>query len=348
MAKGNTPTYRASQIVEARLKNLRDKDIYFANDGTTPSFRADLFLRVQAYEEQGKGLLRQNFLSLARESGWSVEFIGFSLDKMLAGRELIASGKDVEEQVRIDNLQAVERLTDSKLDEISSKNLPTSLELDAVERTRMEQFYYRPISPDLILRDKRGAYRKAIRNLELLQETKDELIAEDRALAMDLSALPLNFRSKGVIRELLPIFLRVVGLPEDGRLDRFEEVDGQLILRPSTKHLDKDDISRPFEGWTKKSLNKDTLKEIERSRLEIKAFLGRSVPHNFWKNPVGFINQTLKECLAVPISSTRPRAGQGRDYHYSLDYSRLIILNADRHRRNLGLMGLLHIDDPDF
>jgi hypothetical protein len=347
VAKGNSPTYRASQIVETRLKTLRDKDIYFANDGTTPSFRADLFLRVQAYEEQGKGLLRQNFLSLARESGWSVEFIGFSLDKMFTGGQLIATGREIEEQVRIENLQASERLTDSKLEEISSKNLPTSPELDAVERTHMERFYFRSISPELIIRDGRGSYRTGLRNLAMLQEDTNELIAEDRAVAMDMSALPLNFRSKGMARELLTLFLRAVGLPEDGQFDGFQMISGQLVLRKSPKPAGEAGIETVFVGWTKNSLNRDALEDIERRRLEIKAFLGRSVPHNFQKNPVGFINQILKECLAVPISSTRPRAGQGRAYHYTLQYSRLQILNADRLRRSQGLLGLIGIDDPE-
>jgi Origin of replication binding protein len=349
VAKGKAPLYPATQIVEARLRALKQHDIYFANDGREPSFRADLFLRVQAYEEQSKGCLRQNFLQLAEESGWVVQSITTSKDGNIHGAGLIVEGREIEDEVRTERLLTAERLSDAELVELGSKSLRTSLELDALERTRMERFYFQPISSELIKRDHRGSYRKALRNLELLQDETPELLAEDRAAAVDWDAFQASFRSKGISRRLWSLFLRVVGLPENGRLDGFRVVSEKLVFRERPSDPEGIPVDRVFEGWNKETLNHPALAEIQARRVEIKAFLGRTVPADFMDNPVSFINQSLKEGLAIPIGKSRPgtAAGKGRAYQYTLDSARLVTLNADRLRRARGLLGDIGIDDAD-
>jgi hypothetical protein len=233
--------------------------------------------------------------------------------------------------------------------ELGSKSLRTSLELDALERTRMERFYFQPISPELIKRDHRGSYRKALRNLELLQDETPELLAEDRAAAVDWDAFKASFRSRGIARELWSLFLRVVGLPEDGRLDGFRVVSDRLVLRERPSGPEGIPVDRVFEGWNKETLNHPALAEIQERQVEIKAFLGRTMPTDFMDKPVSFINQSLKEGLAIPIVKSRPgtTTGKGRAYQYTLDSTLLLMLNADRLRRARGLLGDIGIDDAD-
>ena len=137
----------------------------------------------------------------------------------------------------------------------------------------MEHFYGRSISEELIKRDRHGARRKSIRNLEQLRENLDELLAEDRADALGADALSISFKSRGIKKQLWSLFLRAVGLPEDGRLEGFEFVNERWIRHlPGSK--DRPPVEQVFEGWTRDSLDPDALQEIQHRRLEIKAFLG--------------------------------------------------------------------------
>ncbi len=348
IATGKMPIYTSRQIVEARLKALSDRDIPFLNDGNRPAFRTDLLLRVLQYEHQAKGLFAQNFLFLAEASGWTVQFLASNKEKDIFGAGLLNEGKKVEEEVRTERLLEAERLTECKFEELRQKMLPTSVEHDELERTLMEHFYGRAISEELIARDRRGAYRKSIRNLEQLRKNADELLAEDRADALGADALSISFKSRGIKKQLWSLFLRVVGLPEDGRLEGFEFInEGWIRHLPGSE--DRPPVEQVFEGWTKDSLNPDALQDIQRRRLEIKAFLGRSVPSNFLESPISFINQMLTGGLAIPISECRPRSGTGntRLRHYALHPEKLRGLQEDLLRRSLYLMGVIGLDDPD-
>jgi hypothetical protein len=348
IATGKMPIHTSRQIVEARLKALSDRDIPFLNDGNRPAFRADLLLRVLQYEHQAKSLFAQNFLFLAEASGWTVQFLASNKEKDIFGAGLLNEGKKVEEEVRTERLLEAERLTEHKFEELRQKMLPTSVEHDELERTRMEHFYGRAISEELIERDRRGVYRKSIRNLEQLRENVDELLAEDRAEALGADALSISFKSRGIKKQLWSLFLRAVGLPEDGRLEGFEFInEGWIRHLPGSK--DRPPVEQVFEGWTKDSLDPDALQEIQHRRLEIKAFLGRTVPSNFLESPISFINQMLTGGLGIPISECRPRSGTGstRLRHYALHPEKLPGLQEDLLRRSLYLMGVIGLDDPD-
>lgn len=260
------------------------------------------------------------------------------------GASLLKGGELIEDQVRTERLQSARSLTDRQLEEISSKNLPTSYELDDKERSLMERFYYRSITPKLIKRDNRGAYQRGIRNQELIRDASDDLLAKDRAAALGPDALPHNFKPNAMKKELWPLFLKAVGLPEDCQFERFRQVGEHLLYRSSSDG----NVEQVFEGWSKDTLDPAALQALYERRVHIKAFLGRSVPRNFLDEPTSFINQMLADGLAIPITSSRPRSGADtRSRHYSLCPKRLQQLNADLLRRALGMMGVIDIDDPE-
>ena len=115
----------------------------------------------------------------------------------------------------------------------------------------MERFYFRPITPELIQHDNRGAYQRGIRNLEMLREDSQDLLAKDRAAALGPDALPDNFKSNTMKKALWPLFLKAVGLPEDCQFERFSQVGKQLLYRSSADR----NVEQVFEGWSKATLD---------------------------------------------------------------------------------------------
>ena len=344
VAQGKASIHSSEKIVEARLKALHDQDIPFLHTGSQPDFRVDLLLRVLDYEDKSRAMFSLNFFCLAEEAGWTIKYLGSHKESNIRGASLLEDGKLIEDKVRTERLQSARRLTDSQLEEINSKQLPTSCELDDKERSLMERFYYRPITPKLTKRDNRGAYQRGIRNLEMLREDSQDLLAKDRAAALGPDALPHNFKPNAMKKELWPLFLKAVGLPEDCQFERFRQVGEHLLYRSSSDG----NVEQVFEGWSKDTLDPAALQAIYERRVHIKAFLGRSVPRNFLDEPTSFINQMLADGLAIPITSSRPRSeSDTRTREYSLDSKRLQQLNADLLRRALGMMGVIDIDDPE-
>jgi hypothetical protein len=341
----------AEQIAEAKRAAMLEYDIFvpeFADNSTLGSgtpWRGGLWSAVYDFEQRAKGLLRQNLLCLAHGSGWTVEFAEFDRSRVDHGKALDKAGRALEEVDYVEMVLNAPDITPTERAELETKHRTTSTEKAAVDKSKLAEFYGQTVNEDLVKRDGRGKRRQGIRNLELVGEPDPvRIMSEDFEEAHRKTTQPETFLARMERRRLLTLFLRAVGLPE--RVDQLTmDENGKLCISTTMPEgVDPEEPWRwiyreeltPLRGWTTETVDRGALTEIGRRRVEIKAHLGRSTPHDFAENPLGFINQVLKEVLALPVvCGGRRRKSVNRERWYTLDIEALRALRWDLTSRRI-------------
>lgn len=154
---------------------------------------------ITAYQRASKNNLRQNFIDYKKEQNWRVDDV--AVDALLTkhGKEFYKTGVLINTAEEIDAAVKAKPLSRMQYIEVlercnSNNDIVTMEERQSIYRTSLELFYRRPISKELIEQDDKGAYRRAVRAFEVVQDKSriTQMIQEKNASSMERRSRKAN------------------------------------------------------------------------------------------------------------------------------------------------------------
>ena len=193
----------------------------------------ELAAHVTAVQRAAQNALCDNFIAHKRWQGFSVDVVEADDDQKSAGRELLAIGGRLSAEEYVRSVTDAPPLCRPDFDRVSAAieaGQPVlAAELWSVQRTKIERFYRRPISVELVSLDDRGRYRQRLTllgSLSRLDGTPDT----DRGVSSRDKFIRSPRQRLAMIRRLLaltPVFRSGAWRPDeifDGRqLGQFAE-----------------------------------------------------------------------------------------------------------------------------
>lgn len=273
----------------------------------------DSFLKMAALivsnQRASKNQLRENFIQYRKDQNWIVNMVAPDENMIDEGRELYKIGRDISDQemVRsIVNAPQIDRETYEQIMDLYESNeghdQVVPQEWFSCHRFRLEDFYHRPISADLVIEDDHGKFRRQVVMYEKVIALKvkgatSELAA--RKIAGDTNKQLTNklfkdgWTGAGLLRDLFsktPIF------------------DGEAFL-PDVE-LQSDDLTAfAKKSKTLKGLVETQLEVMTQSDVEVKA--------------VQHLNKLLATVGLGTVKTRVTNRGGAKIYIYKLDQSKL-------------------------
>lgn len=214
------PAVIASEIesMESEFKKLIDitpdgEKVYFQD--TAGAIYAKIYASVSASRRASINNLRQNFIDLRRSNGWTVEYVKPDKELISAGREVAKAKRAADKEKILESIMNARKLDMDEYRQLNRKPVEkqTDVERDALERFKLESFYCRDATPELINDDRNWYLRKAIQNYQLLMASDEMLRDRDQEQKSELFH---DRRNRQMKKRLLVNLLTASGLYADG------------------------------------------------------------------------------------------------------------------------------------
>ena len=216
----STDPYIIKQEVIQRDNTSRQL-IGIEQDGTlkyrTDDEYLDLYADVKAMQRGSKNNLRYHFKKLKEYNGWKIVEIERDDDRAKAGLQHTRRGNYLFEQERVERILSAKVITGIEYQFLSDRKKASTLtqdQEDAMRRYEIESFYLRPVTEELIKRDKKGKLRQQLRNYELYTVDFAECVEKDwingERVSHATDKKDLSVRSK-----LLHELMKAAGLADD-------------------------------------------------------------------------------------------------------------------------------------
>jgi hypothetical protein len=170
---------------------------------------------VLSEARSSKNDLKRNFIRHKEKQGFVIERIPRDEDRLAEGRDILATGKRLNERAYIAAILAAATLNPGEyndvLESLGSGEWVSEADRLAFERTSLEEFYREPVSEDLIRLDDRGQFRAKVSLFELVFLNPDLL----RLRAFEHCGLVATGSSKAIV---LAKLLQLTPLVNEGRL----------------------------------------------------------------------------------------------------------------------------------
>jgi hypothetical protein len=273
----------------------------------------DPFLKMAALivsnQRASKNQLRENFIQYRKDQNWVVNMVAPDENMIDEGRELYKIGRDISDQemVRsIVNAPQIDRETYEQIMDLYESNeghdQVVPQEWFSCQRFRLEDFYHRPISADLVIEDDHGKLRRQVIMYEKVialkvrgatSELASKKIAGDTNKQLTNKLFKDGWTGAGLLRDLFfktPIF------------------DGEAFL--SDVELQSDDLTAFAKKSKKlKGLVETQLEVMTQSDVEVKA--------------VQHLNKLLATVGLGTVKTRVINKGGTKIYIYKLDQSKL-------------------------
>jgi hypothetical protein len=200
------------------------------DDDLTPQYHTndpliDMAVLARSQELMSKNNLKRNYIALKKRNGHAIQFVDRDQTIGSEGALLQAQGQIVAEGKYRDQIRNAKILTKEEFDElqyrIEANEAISANERFALERTRIEKFYRRPISDELFEVDDRGRFRlKIVRFEHLVQHATTGRDRDSQTPLSNEYAFRLRFiRDHREIARLQHELLTLSGVYSDGQFD---------------------------------------------------------------------------------------------------------------------------------
>lgn len=127
---------------------------------------------ITAQNRESINNLKENFIEHKSKQGWTIIHADFDNDLAELGQKILFHGKAISDQQYAQSLLNAQTLNDTDFTALDKRQRSgralTEDQFCSLQRTRIERFYCREITEDLIALDKRGKYRSAVSAYGLL------------------------------------------------------------------------------------------------------------------------------------------------------------------------------------
>jgi hypothetical protein len=200
-------------VIRAELlscRNLNDLIIGHKRDGTPELDEKylSIYSVVMSIQRASKNCLRENFIDLRKQNGWTVVHVERDVQKSSMGETMMDVAKGEVEAKRIEAICNAAPITQDEYTELARIGRTQMIGRDdtaSMRQYEIASFYREPISAELVAQDDNENYRRKVR-LAQVYLTPDDLLIEreldgsSELLVVDEKNLALK---KGLLRELL-------------------------------------------------------------------------------------------------------------------------------------------------
>lgn len=194
----------------------------------------DPFLRMAALivsqQRASKNRLMRNFLQYRTEQGWSYRFVEHDEILFMSGVNLFKVGKDASEQEwrgAVLNATTMDRIQYLQFKELLESNERgySDDQWYSYYRTRLEMFYGRVADENLLVLDRKGAWRREIALFEELTKLDDQIFQHEVSLKSHGEAKKNNDLKQRLFRDRHTAVMLIYGLLsttpifKDGKFD---------------------------------------------------------------------------------------------------------------------------------
>jgi hypothetical protein len=277
----------------------------------------DLACSVETVARASKNNLKKHFIELKESQGWTIEAVGSDAETTSVGGVLLDLGKQLDDEQYRQRLLNAKRIPKSEVMKIwkrahSNDDVNDDDRADA-DRTAIEEFYRRDISVEIIDLDRRGAFRKEIRMLRLLQQPGL------------LAARDIGIGDIGARRE------DAVIVDEHQRSKYLAE-----ILRSANVFRDSDLM---VDCLIEKTSLAEFVAYVQARKAIFENYFGRAMRTDLSKSPMNQLNFFLSFIgHKLIIDSKKKRRDGGKTYFYKFDPVRVAqskeVLNRQKSIRN--------------
>lgn len=175
----------------------------------------NVYAKVTSIARASKNNLRDNLLALRKRNGANVIHVEEDLDDAKVGKVVKADAKNAVEDQRIEDICVAERLSAASYSLLRENAAPlTKEEDDAMQRFELESFYREDATTDLLVLDKKGAYRSQLALLEIYLSPTDKLAAKD-SHESELATIITDRKNRAIKQLMLKALFTQAGLADD-------------------------------------------------------------------------------------------------------------------------------------